>query len=168
MDSDSSCSIEVTIEVPEWTSLVADPDGLCRSAAKAALDRACPRPGHVPEIGILLTGDARIRELNRIWRHQDKPTNVLSFPAELAPADLPPGTPVPLGDVALALETVRAEALAEGTLPAHHLAHLVVHGVLHLLGHDHEGAVDAGAMESLETAILAEIGVPDPWAEAAA
>ncbi len=75
---------------------------------------------------------------------------------------------MPLGDVALALETVRAESIAERKRPADHLAHLVVHGVLHLLGHDHETVAEANLMEALESTILTAIGVPDPWADEAA
>lgn len=168
MDSDSSCSIEVTIAAPGWAELVTDPDVLCRAAAKAALDHAGILRNHVPEIGILLADDTEIRELNRVWRHQDKPTNVLSFPSGISPTAVPAGTPLPLGDVALALETVRAEAMADRKPPADHLAHLVVHGVLHLLGHDHETVPEADLMESLESTILATIGVPDPWADEAA
>ncbi len=168
MDSDSSSSIEVTIAAPGWAALVTDPDAFCRAAAEAALCHARPLPARMLELGILLADDARIRELNRIWRHQDRATNVLSFPSGAGEIDLPRELPLPLGDVALALETVQAEAARAGRPAAHHVAHLVVHGVLHLLGHDHETAEEAELMEAHETAILAELGVPDPWADEAA
>ena len=168
MDSDSSCSIEVTIAASGWTALVTDPDALCRSAAKAALDHAGMLRDHVPEIGILLTDDAEVRELNRVWRHQDKPTNVLSFPSGCASDRLSGGNACAARRCGPRLETVRAEAIAERKRPADHLAHLVVHGVLHLLGHDHETVAEANLMEALESTILTAIGVPDPWADEAA
>jgi probable rRNA maturation factor len=120
-------------------------------------------------VSVLLADDAAVRDLNRAWRGRDKPTNVLSFPAfepgTPVPAD---GPPVPLGDIAVALETVLREAEAEGKTPADHLAHLVVHGTLHLMGRDHEaGEAEAAAMEALEVAALATMGVADPYADGA-
>jgi probable rRNA maturation factor len=99
--------------------------------------------------------------LNRDWRGKDKPTNVLSFPA----MPVTPGGAVPpmLGDIALAFETVAAEAALEGKSFDHHLVHLIVHGLLHLLGHDHEDDVQAEAMEALERAALARLAIPDPY-----
>jgi probable rRNA maturation factor len=110
---------------------------------------------------VTLTDDAAIRLLNRDWRGMDKPTNVLSFPQ----ADLPEGVdaPQPLGDVIIALETLQAEAAAEGKAPAHHLAHLVVHGTLHLMGYDHLEDDEAEEMEALERRILAGLGIDDPY-----
>src|SRR5690606_26773167 len=122
----------------------------CRRAATAALDSR-PRQKSV-ELSILLTTDAAVRKLNRTFRHQDKPTNVLSFPA-LSPGDLksmPPCVPLALGDIAIAYGVAAREAKAEGKTLAAHLSHLVVHGVLHLLGYDHEGDTDAVTMERLE------------------
>jgi probable rRNA maturation factor len=111
----------------------------------------------------MLADDARIRELNRRWRGQDKPTNVLSFPAP----EGPPDDARFLGDIVLAFETVEQEARAEGKPLEHHLAHLAVHGALHLLGYDHERDSDADAMEQRERLILARLGIPDPYASAA-
>jgi probable rRNA maturation factor len=108
----------------------------------------------------VLSDDAAMRALNARWRGKDAPTNVLSFAAS---DDLAPGMPRLLGDVVLAFETVSREALAEGKPLADHTRHLIVHGVLHLLGHDHERASDAKRMESLERGILAGFGVPDPY-----
>jgi probable rRNA maturation factor len=170
MESDSSSShiSEVTVEAPEWDSAVTDPEGVVGRAVRAAL--AAADPGGPAEVSVLLADDARLRELNRTWRGEDKPTNVLSFPARDGAGggwpDLPPGGagPVPLGDVAVALETLLREAAAEGKAPADHLAHLVVHGTLHLIGHDHEaGEAEAEAMEALEVEALASIGVADPY-----
>jgi probable rRNA maturation factor len=106
---------------------------------------------------VLLADDAALRALNRDWRGKDKPTNVLSFPA-------PQGGEM-LGDIALAAETVAAEAQAQGKPFAAHMAHLLAHGFLHLLGYDHEIEAEAEAMEARERAILVSLGLPDPYAE---
>jgi probable rRNA maturation factor len=111
---------------------------------------------------ILLTSDAEVRLLNAKWRGIDHATNVLSFPAAVPPGDLE--TVDVLGDIALACETVLREATEQGTQPAHHLQHLVVHGLLHLSGYDHELPDEATEMETLEIDILARIGVPNPYA----
>ena len=109
-------------------------------------------------LGIILTDDAEQRVLNRTWRGKDAPTNVLSFAMADPAAPAPAGAPVLLGDVVLAFETVAREA-AEQTKPLpDHLSHLVVHGVLHLLGFDHENDAEAAIMEARETEILARAG----------
>jgi probable rRNA maturation factor len=117
------------------------------------------------EISVLLTGDVKMRTLNRDWRGKDKPTNVLSFPA--APASSIARSPM-LGDIALAFETVAGEAEEERKPLGHHLAHLVIHGLYHLLGDDHETEGEARIMEARETAALARMGIPDPYREPAA
>ena len=114
------------------------------------------------ELAVMLTDDAGVRSLNKDFRGIDKPTNVLSFPARARGAD---GQPRMLGDIAIAYETVVREAAGERKPFAHHLSHLAVHGFLHLIGHDHETDDDAEAMEALETEILAQLGIPDPYAE---
>lgn len=118
------------------------------------------------ELAVMLTDDAGIRTLNNNWRGQDKPTNVLSFPA-LQPtgARLPDDAPRMLGDIAIAYETTRREADAEQKPFHHHLSHLAVHGFLHLVGYDHETDRDAEKMENLECQILAALGIPDPYAD---
>ncbi|MFZ2870878.1 MAG: rRNA maturation RNase YbeY [Zavarzinia sp.] len=120
------------------------------------------------EIAITLSDDAEVRVLNRDWRGKDKPTNVLSFPGleGAMAALLPPDAPRPLGDVILALETCRREAVDQGKSLADHARHLVVHGVLHLLGFDHEDDAEAEEMEAMETAVLAGLGIADPYGEA--
>ncbi|MDR3486400.1 MAG: rRNA maturation RNase YbeY [Bradyrhizobium sp.] len=118
------------------------------------------------ELAVMLTDDAGIRTLNRNWRGIDKPTNVLSFPA-LQPTGGggPDDAPRMLGDIAIAYETTRREADDEQKPFDHHLSHLAIHGFLHLMGYDHETDDDAEAMEGLEQEILAQLGIPDPYAD---
>lgn len=162
-DSHRTGPARLVIDSPDWQAHLLDAPMIVARAAEAALAGGGPLAGGPAELTVLLTDDAAIRALNRDWRGQDKPTNVLSFPVDPA-MPLPPGTARHLGDVAIALETLLAEAAAQGRTPADHLAHLVVHGVLHLLGHDHRDDAEAEAMEALETAILARLGVADPYA----
>ncbi len=117
------------------------------------------------ELAIMLTNDAGIRTLNHNWRGIDKATNVLSFPA-LQPTGPrgPDDPPSMLGDIAIAYETTRREADEEAKPFENHLSHLAVHGFLHLVGYDHENDDDAEAMETLEREILAQLGIPDPYA----
>jgi len=117
------------------------------------------------ELAVMLTDDVGIRTLNSNWRGIDKPTNVLSFPA-LQPSGRggPDDAPRMLGDIAIAYETVRMEADDEQKPFQHHLSHLAIHGFLHLIGYDHEKDVDAETMEALEAEILAQLGIPDPFA----
>jgi len=117
------------------------------------------------ELAIMLTDDAGIRTLNKNWRNIDKPTNVLSFPAlQPSGSSLEDDAPRMLGDIAIAYETTRSEADAEHKPFDHHLSHLAIHGFLHLLGYDHENDGDAEVMEDLERIILAQLGIPDPYA----
>ena len=118
------------------------------------------------ELAVMLTDDAGIQTLNRNWRGIDKPTNVLSF-AALPPTGPrgPDDAPHMLGDIAIAYQTTRKEADDEQKPFDHHLGHLAVHGFLHLIGYDHENDDDAEAMETLEQAILAQLGIPDPYAD---
>jgi probable rRNA maturation factor len=115
------------------------------------------------EIVIVLTDDARMRRLNRKWRGQDRPTNVLSFPVNTRHAGN--GKRCLLGDIVIAYETTTREARAEEKAFDHHMAHLAVHGFLHLMGYDHETDEEALVMERLETSILARLNIPDPYSE---
>ena len=151
----STLAIDIVIASEAWQAAPAA-EKVIRRAINAATSAVSPGKG---ELAIVLTDDSAIRALNRQWRGKDEPTNVLSFPA----AEPQPGAPVLLGDVVIAYETVAHEALAQGTPFMHHLAHLAVHGFLHLLGYDHATATEAKAMERLETAVLAELDVPDPY-----
>ena len=146
-----TAEVEVEVEAELWRALP-EAETLARTAAEAALR---PREG---ALAILLTDDAAVRELNRRWRGKDAPTNVLSFPAAESAAPW-------LGDVALAFETCAREAEGQGKPFGDHVAHLVVHGVLHLVGWDHQTDAEAERMEGLERDILARMGVPDPYRE---
>jgi probable rRNA maturation factor len=128
------------------------------SALQAEVDLGCAHAS----VALLLAGDVEVRQLNAKWRGIDKATNVLSFPAPEMPGDLVQDDV--LGDIAMACETVLAEATDQGVTPAHHLQHLVVHGLLHLLGYDHENQADATEMEGVEIDILARLGIADPYA----
>lgn len=114
------------------------------------------------ELSLVFTDDAEIRRLNAQWRNRDKATNVLSFPAFPVRAGEKPG-PM-LGDIILARETIEQEADRQGKPLAHHLSHLIVHGLLHLLGYDHENDSDAEIMETLEREIVDTLAIPDPYA----
>lgn len=142
--------IEIEVETEAWTGALPDAEVVVERAAQAAL-------GTVEgDIVVLLTDDDAVRELNGRFRDKDKPTNVLSFPA--------PENAFPhLGDIVLAFGVCATEAEAQGKTLADHLSHLVVHGVLHLLGRDHEDDVEAEEMEAEEREILAQIGVADPY-----
>lgn len=125
-------------------------------AVKAADAVAGPVRG---VLGIIVDSDERIRSLNRLWRRIDKPTNVLSFTYP----DTGKGAPKQVGDIAISYETTAREAAEQGKPFAHHVAHLAVHGFLHVLGYDHESDEDADIMEGLERTILARVNVPDPY-----
>ncbi|WLT08760.1 rRNA maturation RNase YbeY [Bartonella apihabitans] len=113
------------------------------------------------ELSLVFTNDADIREINAKWRHIDKPTNVLSFPAFALQPGQEPGEV--LGDIVIARETVEREAAEEDKSFDDHLSHLVVHGLLHLMGYDHQNDDEAEQMETLERKILASLGISDPY-----
>ncbi len=162
-------TLDTDIEPPwpqgEWEELAAR---AADAAATVAPELAHPRLA----ASLLFTSDMEIHTLNREWRQRDKPTNVLSFPMlerEELLALAPDGPPELLGDIALAHETCAREAAEKGVSLADHAAHLIVHGLLHLAGHDHEtSAADADAMEALEIKALALMGVADPYGDRAA
>lgn len=155
----AALTVDVTIESSEWAAMLPDAEAAAREAARMAWSAAATGASGPAEISILLAGDAAVRDLNRRHRGQDKPTNVLSFPI----GDGGDGMPVLLGDVVLASGVVAREASAQGKRIDAHLRHLVVHGVLHLLGYDHETDPDAESMESLEVRILEKLAVPNPY-----
>lgn len=155
--------IAVLVEDADWTEALPEAEALAERAAAAALAAEAPA-GEALELTVLLTGDAEVQALNARYRGKDRPTNVLSFPAGL---EALPGEARLLGDLALAFGTCRREAEEQAKPLAAHLGHLVVHGSLHLLGYDHESEPEAEAMEARERAILAGLGLPDPYAEGA-
>ncbi len=153
-------AIDLMIEAGHWP-----PEDvllkLAEGGVAAALSEIQPK-GKTSELSIVFTDDAHIKVLNADWRGKDKGTNVLSFPS--FPTAIGDPLPPMLGDIVLAAETVAGEAALEGKPLAHHITHLVVHGLLHLLGHDHEDESEAEAMEGRERAILARLAIPDPYA----
>ena len=143
----ATAGVPVHVAEPRWRRLIRRPETVVRRAAEAA-GGACE---------VILASDTEVKRLNARHRGRNKPTNVLTFdPAA-------PGLP---GEIVLALGTVRREAAAEGRRPADHLAHLIVHGVLHLQGHDHDHAGAARRMEMREAAVMGRLGRPNPWKRA--
>jgi len=157
----SSLEVEVVRHAESWDRIAVGDEALTR-AARAAFASASPARQETCEATIVLTDDAEMRALNRAWRGKDSSTNVLSFPAGDSPRAIA-GEPRPLGDVVLAAETVLTEAADRDIPAADHAAHLVVHGMLHLLGFDHERDEEADAMEALETKVLSRLGIADPY-----
>lgn len=163
--------LAVTVQVadPLWRRLLPAPAASVRRAARAVLcarsgaPRALDLTGRRIEVCVALADDRLVRQLNRRYRGLDRPTNVLSFSGLPRFARFAPDIPLALGDIVLARETVAAEAAAQGKPVPDHLAHLVVHGVLHLLGYDHEEAGEARVMEELEIATLARLGIANPY-----
>ena len=154
--------IDVSIVNDEWTKNLADAESVCRTAAVAAFRSVSPADIANAEASILLTDDAQVRDLNNTYRGKDQPTNVLSF-ASHDLKNAPECGPVMLGDVVIAFGVSSAEARNENKTLADHLSHLVVHGMLHLLGCDHESDGEAAQMETLEIRTLADLGVADPY-----
>ena len=155
---------EVLVVADCWRE-APDAESVIRRAIAAASENVDADVGSA-ELAVMLTDDTGIRVLNNNWRGIDKPTNVLSFPA-LQPtgAGSPDDAPRMLGDIAISYQTTRKEADEEQKPFDHHLSHLAVHGFLHLIGYDHENDDDAEQMESLEREILAQLGIPDPYAD---
>jgi probable rRNA maturation factor len=162
-------TIDVALACPGWTRLCSAAESLARGAGELALRRGTTALGLIwrgtVELGITLTDATEQRHLNRDYRGRDTSTNVLAFTAWEPGTCLPPGAPILLGDVVLALETVLQETFEQNKALADHLRHLTVHGVLHLLGYDHATPAEAATMESLERSILTELGVPDPYCD---
>lgn len=157
-------AVSVAGEGAAWTALpVGVPAKLARQVA-GALARSGLLPAPRTGAALLLTSDAAVRRLNKQWRGIDKPTNVLSFPSPARPAGIRSSSRLHLGDLVLAEETLMREAHDLGIDAADHYRHLVLHGLLHLLGYDHETDPQAETMEQLEVRLLATLGVADPYA----
>jgi probable rRNA maturation factor len=159
MEPDVALHVDVVSEAETWTALP-DCEALATSAIAAAAEAARFDAAAEAEVSVLFCDDNRIRELNRLWRNIDKPTNVLSFPAHQPAME---NAPALLGDIAVAYETVRREADDEGKSLAAHTTHMVVHGFLHLLGYDHEEDSEAQTMEDMERVALRNLGIDDPY-----
>ena len=163
--SGAATDIAVRILDPAWRRLWPAATRRARSAARTALGAAAnpSRLGAGAEMTIVLADDGTVRRLNRQYRGIDKPTNVLSFGSTTGEHASAAGSPIILGDVVLARETVAAEANVQGKSITDHAVHLVVHGVLHLLGHDHQAAREADLMEAIEIQVLARLGIANPY-----
>lgn len=152
--------IAILLHDRRWLKAVPRLMTLTRRFARAALDATDAGPVAVT---IVLAKDAEIRALNHQFRGKDKPTNVLSFPPAPGPEAADPEKLAEIGDVILAYETLAKEAVTQGKPFVNHLGHLVIHGILHLVGYDHERPGDARVMERLEAKILSMLGMPDPY-----
>ena len=155
--------LTIVEEDGDWSGFGSLAEAIQQAAAALARHRHL-QSARGREASVVLGSDTLLRRLNKTYRDKDAPTNVLSFPYQP-----PPGTAsddgVYLGDVVLAAETLRHEVADRGIEPRHHLQHLVVHGLLHLLGYDHQTDAEAGEMESVETKVLGALGVADPHAD---
>lgn len=166
--------ISVIVRDSAWRDVLDRAEDLADSAARAAFERqiATSNPKQdltgPAEITLVLADDDLVQHLNRDYRGVDRPTNVLSFADLDLPEDAAPGEPRLLGDVVLARETILEEAQDQHKLPADHFMHLVVHGVLHLMGHDHQTELEAERMEDLERTILSDLDIADPYRNRAA
>ncbi|KAB2916279.1 MAG: rRNA maturation RNase YbeY [Hyphomicrobiaceae bacterium] len=160
----SDLHVNIVEEAGDWSAFGAVHDRIRRAASALARDPGCDK-ARGAEAGVVLGSDALVQRLNGAYRGKDAPTNVLSFPYQEPPGaeEVDGGAPY-LGDVVLAAETIRREAAERGIEPEAHLQHLVVHGLLHLLGYDHLTDAQAEEMESVEVRILSAVGVADPYA----
>jgi len=162
-------NVDINIEAGNWVKDLPRAEEIIKKAVIAAL-HASGIAGYARsiEVSVLLTNDESIQNLNRDYRHKDKPTNVLSFPLESFNAGeySKVRDDIAIGDIIFALETIKSEALEQKKMLEHHLAHLSIHGALHLIGYDHEDDRDAEIMEALEIKILAELGISNPYEEA--
>jgi probable rRNA maturation factor len=149
--------LNIAVEDKRWASM----RGL-KALAQKAVDSALPAKERKKEITLMFADDATLKALNKDWRGKNKPTNVLSFPASQN-LKLRRGETRPLGDIALSYETVAREAEAAGKSLKAHTTHLIVHGVLHLLGYDHMDEDEAEKMEAKEIRILKKLGIADPY-----
>ncbi|HEY5378588.1 MAG TPA: rRNA maturation RNase YbeY [Pseudolabrys sp.] len=149
----SAVTADIVVESELWH---AQPKA--EAVVRAAIAASTAHSTRDGEVSILLSDDSAVRELNRQWRGLDHPTNVLSFPAPQSPA-----AEGLLGDIVIAYETLQRESEDEGRDFLHHLAHLAVHGFLHLIGYDHRNDAEAEAMEAIESRIMIAMNMPDPW-----
>ncbi|MBL4870314.1 MAG: rRNA maturation RNase YbeY [Robiginitomaculum sp.] len=162
----SDYEIDICVQDNRWAEL-SDLQGLSERAIAGAMTQCQPKP--FSELSLAFVSDIQMQSLNQQYRNIDAPTNVLSFPAQNGPTQNGSAnhsaefSPL-LGDIVFAFDTITAQASAQEILIKNHLSHLIVHGFLHLQGYDHEDPKDADIMESLETQILADLGISDPYA----
>jgi probable rRNA maturation factor len=164
-DARVDLEVDVRVEYAPWRRDLGDPEPICRRAARRA-HALVGRWSGTSEVSVVLSDDETVRRLNGTYRGQDQPTNVLSFPVADGVSEMLEGVGDPphlLGDIVVAYATTAAEAAAGGKPLSDHLSHLIVHGILHLLGHDHETEEEAAAMERLEVVILASLGIANPY-----
>jgi probable rRNA maturation factor len=154
-------NLEIEVDEAAWHDLP-DAGALVHQAAEAAFARLGTSDLTDKLLSVTLADDETVAQLNAQWRGKPKPTNVLSFPADQDIA-IPPGELRPLGDIILAAGVVRAEAAQQSKPLADHFSHLVVHGILHIMGYDHLDDAQADEMESLEKEILVKLGIADPY-----
>lgn len=152
-----SVVIDIAIEAEGWSELDS-PEALARAVVGSAVEAAALELAEGAEVSIVLCDNSFIADLNRQWRGLDKPTNVLAFPSGADPATVPV-----LGDIVIALETATREAEAAGISLYDHVAHLMAHGFLHLVGYDHVEEAQAEEMEAMEVRILAMLGIANPY-----
>ncbi len=144
--------LDLRVEDARWKSLIPELQAVCQTALEAGASQKAASG----DVSLLLTGNDEIQILNRDWRGKDAPTDVLSFPSDAMDKPF-------LGDIAVALGVTQDDADTRGLSLPQHLSHLLIHGLLHLLGHDHKDDTEATEMEALEIAALASLGWPDPY-----
>jgi len=159
--------VAINVEDNAWREAVPDLDVSVADTVSVAMNMAIARSGNVrkkqeTEISLLFTNNQKVQALNAQYRGADRPTNVLSFPGHID-QDSSVSSVIPLGDIALAFELIDQEAAAQGKSVSDHMSHLIVHGLLHLLGYDHKHDRDAVEMEQLERRILMSMGLHDPY-----
>jgi probable rRNA maturation factor len=154
--------LALDIEDGRWMEALPNAAELIAQAVSLALADT-QSGGRTIEVGVRLVDDGTIQGLNRDWRGRDKPTNVLSFPLGDPGPVTDPDFPWLIGDIVMSYDTVTAEAIRDTKPLEHHVVHLAIHATLHLIGHDHEDEAEAEAMEAAEIALLATLGIPDPY-----
>lgn len=160
--AEQTLMVEIITQAKHWSKL-GDVDATIQCAVGCVANRPELKMAVAQSASVVLSDDDSVRQLNKMHRGLNKPTNVLSFPNASGPQHSEPGEPPYLGDVVLGYETVVKEARDQNLATSDHLSHLVIHGLLHLFGYDHETDEDARQMEQLEISALAELGIANPY-----